>query len=83
MATGSSEENPPPSKRTKDFLVFKRKETTEERFAVVEEKELEETSKGVVPKRITHGPSKILMNGLSLVILDHQMTQFLKISSLQ
>ena len=30
-------------------MSLKRKETTEERFAVVEEKELEEASKGVVP----------------------------------
>ena len=49
MATGSSEENPPPSKKRRISLSLKRKETTEERFPVVEEKELEEASKGVVP----------------------------------
>ena len=36
-------------KKRRISLSLKRKETTEERFAVVEEKELEEASKGVVP----------------------------------
>ena len=48
MATGSSEENLPPTK-TKDFLVFEKEGDNIGEICCCRRKELEEASKGVVP----------------------------------